>query len=59
MSLKRFVLAILLAGSGMGIQQIHAQCKSFTKRKCLPHLAPYMNNGQLNTATMSPGQTAA
>jgi outer membrane biogenesis lipoprotein LolB len=58
MSLKRFALAVLFACAGMGTHPLQAQCKSFTKRKCLPHLAPYMNNGQLNTATMSPGQTA-
>ena len=58
MSLKRIILALLFVCAGAGIATLQAQCKSFTKRKCLPSLAPYMNNGQLNTAVMTPGQSA-
>lgn len=35
-----------------------AQCKGFTKRKCLPGLEPYLSNGQLNAAQMTAGQNA-
>jgi hypothetical protein len=58
MSSKRILLALLFACVGASINPLQAQCKSFTKRKCLPALAPYINNGQLNTAVMSPGQSA-
>jgi hypothetical protein len=34
------------------------QCKSFVKKQCLPMVAPYTHNGQLNTAMMAAGQTA-
>ena len=58
MSLKKLIPAFVVFYSIIGIHQAGAQCRSYTKRKCLPRLAPYMNNGQLNTALMSPGQTA-
>lgn len=35
-----------------------AQCKSFAKSKCLPDLAPYIHNGQMNGATMMAGEKA-
>lgn len=35
-----------------------AQCKSFVKKQCMPKIAPFTHNGQLNTAMMSAGQTA-
>ncbi len=35
-----------------------AQCKSFAKSKCLPSLAPYIHNGQMNGATMMAGEKA-
>lgn len=34
------------------------QCKGFTKRNCLPELAPYLSNGQLNAAQLVPGEDA-
>lgn len=37
---------------------IFAQCKGFTKRNCLPELAPYMSNGQMNAAHFVPGENA-
>jgi hypothetical protein len=36
----------------------NAQCKSFAKSKCLPDLAPYIHNGQMNGATMMAGEKA-
>jgi len=35
-----------------------AQCKSFTKKRCLPLLSPYIHNGQLNSATLMTGEKA-
>ena len=35
-----------------------AQCKSFTKKNCLPKLAPYVYNGQLNSAVLTQGDVA-
>jgi len=43
--------AILASGS-------FAQCKSFTKRKCVPHVAPYKFNETFNAATLAPGEEA-
>ena len=36
-----------------------AQCKSFTKKICLPELSPYIHNGQLNTISLFPGESAS
>lgn len=38
--------------------QSQAQCKSFTKKTCLPNLEPYVYNGQLNSAVLSEGDVA-
>ena len=35
-----------------------AQCKSFTKKTCLPSLEPYVYNGQLNSAVLAEGDVA-
>lgn len=35
-----------------------AQCKYFTERKCLPQLAPFQNNGQINTTVLFEGDSA-
>lgn len=37
---------------------VKAQCKSFAKSKCLPDLAPFIHNGQMNGATMMAGEKA-
>lgn len=36
----------------------YGQCKGFTKKKCMPSLAPYVTNGQINTATFAAGDHA-
>jgi hypothetical protein len=36
----------------------HAQCKSYTKKHCLPSLSPYIHNGQLTSAVLNPGDSA-
>lgn len=46
---------ILIAGFSFNS---NAQCKRYTKRNCLPSLAPYIHNGQLTSAYMVPGDSA-
>jgi hypothetical protein len=46
------LLLFLSAGNALG------QCKSFTKKKCMPDLMPYVHNGQMNTINLFPGETA-
>lgn len=36
----------------------NAQCKGFTKRRCIPELGEYVFNGQLNTAILTRGEDA-
>ena len=48
-----FLASLLLCFS------LKAQCKSFVKKKCLPSLAPFITNGQINTAVLSPGDSTA
>jgi hypothetical protein len=36
-----------------------AQCNAFTKKKCIPILKPFIHNGQLNSVTLSPGESAS
>ena len=47
------VLMLLLANISAS-----AQCKKFTKKRCLPSLAPYLHNGQLTSAYMMLGDSA-
>lgn len=35
-----------------------AQCRHYTKKQCLPDLAPYIFNGQLNSAKLMEGEFA-
>ncbi|PLX02050.1 MAG: hypothetical protein C0594_12340 [Marinilabiliales bacterium] len=52
-SVAVFLIAFLgLVNSGS------AQCKGFTKKKCLPQLEPYVYNGQLNSAVLNEGDIA-
>jgi hypothetical protein len=36
----------------------YGQCKGFTKKHCLPELTPYLSNGQMIAAQLTPGETA-
>ena len=36
-----------------------AQCKGFTRKKCMPLLAPYISNGQVNSVVMFEGDSAS
>jgi hypothetical protein len=33
-----------------------AQCNTFVKKKCMPKISPFQQNGQMNTSTLSSGQ---
>lgn len=33
-----------------------AQCNTFVKKKCMPKISPFTQNGQMNTTTLSSGQ---
>lgn len=50
-------ICLLVLGSTISISS-YAQCKGFTKKRCLPSLAPYQHNGQLTAAILNPGETA-
>ena len=52
------ILITLFALFLIGNNVANAQCSSFAKKKCLPSLAPYTHNGQLNNTTLAPGETA-
>lgn len=54
--MKKFVFAGLMLFVFAGMAS--AQCKSLTKKKCLPELKPYHNSSKMNTATMRPGDRA-
>lgn len=35
---------------------VYSQCKGFAKKNCLPKVAPFTHNGQLNSTTLIAGQ---
>lgn len=37
---------------------VSSQCRAFTKKKCRPEVAPYIHNGQMNSAVLFPGDSA-
>lgn len=37
---------------------VHSQCRSFTKKKCLPQLEEYIQNDNFNSAVLVPGDEA-
>ena len=49
LSLGFFVLSVFAA---------HSQCKPFIKKQCMPQLAPFTSDGQLNNATLRAGESA-
>jgi len=46
------MLFLLISSASFG------QCKFFTKKSCMPELAPFISNGQYNGATLFEGETA-
>lgn len=55
-TLTKFIAIALILGlySTKGA----AQCKSFITKQCMPKMAPYTHNGQLNSTTLMEGETA-
>lgn len=54
----RYSIVTFLAVFLFSINTTFAQCKNFTMKKCMPGLAPFLHNGQLNSTTLSPGESA-
>ena len=52
LTLFLFFLATIFSVASYG------QCKRFTKKNCLPDLAPFTHNGQLTSAVFNAGETA-
>ncbi len=58
-SLNKLTLVfVLLLSSTLFSIDANAQCKRYTKKNCLPSLAPYTHNGKLISAIFNPGETA-
>lgn len=36
---------------------VFAQCKTFTKKQCLPDMSPYIHDGQVNSTAVSEGES--
>lgn len=53
--MKKLLTIILLLSSSL---LTFSQCKSFTKKNCLPALQPFISNGQINAAKLAPGESA-
>lgn len=59
MTLKQLITAVFsLLLVLISCQESNAQCKNFTKRKCLSELDQYTGNGQYNGAVMFEGEEA-
>lgn len=57
--MKKVLYSLLFIGLMAGAPlESNAQCKSFTKKTCLPNLSPYVYNGQLNSAVLAEGDVA-
>lgn len=57
--MKRILLPISFFFASACFTQLHAQCKTFTKKECMPLLKPYIHNGQMNNITLFPGEDAS
>ncbi len=57
--MNRFIFSLVLAVSFLATPaDADAQCKGFTKRKCLPSLESYTHDGKMNIASVWPGDKA-
>lgn len=54
-----FKFLLLSVAAGLVSLAVSAQCTSFTKKKCMPELLPYIHNGQMNTVNLAPGESAS
>lgn len=54
-----FSKAVLLSlATALSLSAGAQQCKDYVKKKCLPKISPFTQNGQMNTATLSAGQNS-
>ena len=58
MSIKMKHTTLLLALATMFAVQANAQCRTFTKKNCLPVLDGYVQNENYNSAVLIPGDEA-
>jgi hypothetical protein len=54
MKLAKFILPVLIAAPLLA----SSQCRSFTRKKCLPMLEGYVQNENFNSAVLIPGDEA-
>ncbi|MBL4625470.1 MAG: hypothetical protein JKY42_10070 [Flavobacteriales bacterium] len=57
--MKKILLSISFIFAATCFTQLNAQCKTFTKKLCMPLLKPYIHNGQMNNITLFPGEDAS
>lgn len=57
--MRNILLFLFVLGWILSSSTASAQCTSFTKKKCLPELVPYIHNGQMNTVNLLPGESAS
>ena len=55
--MKKYVISgALIAASFIATPiAMYAQCNVFVKKKCMPKIAPFTNNGQMNTSVLTSG----
>ena len=58
MNIKMKHTTLLIALVGLFAAQADAQCRSFTKRNCLPILDGYVQSDNYNSAQLYPGEAA-
>ena len=58
MNIKMKHTTLLIALVGLFAAQADAQCRSFTKRNCLPILDGYVQSDNYNSAQLYPGDVA-
>ena len=56
--MKRLIIMIMLTGIVNIPLNAYSQCKGFVKKTCMPKLAPFVFNGQMNTSTLLAGDNA-
>lgn len=57
--MKRAIKILVLVLLCLGMKAtVSAQCKSFINNECKPKLAPYIYNGQMNSAVLNQGDIA-
>ena len=57
--MKKIISILSVAALCLAINaNVQAQCKTFIKNECKPKLAPYIYNGQMNSAILNQGDMA-